>query len=240
MGWFKRRRVRKFAEKTVEHQNEIFVFGSNIFTEAFIDNLIEIGAEGKVALISDKRLAWIEDVKSKINVLYEDKIEEYGKRNLYETIGFSQAKKVIILHEDPIIIQNIMSFISSDELKAILLAQFAPPFVHYLAGQKQGQILIVDNLFQIVRKLYEEMNLPLVKPPVIAIPVPKNLKSGTLMDLQIPKVKIINILREESNQRIFPLDEPIQENDKLLLYLEDSDTSLKSIVDFLGQNSASN
>ena len=233
MGWFKRRQIRKFAEKTVEHQNDIFVFGSNIFTEAFIDNLIEIGAEGKVALISDKKLAWIEEVKSKINVLYEEKSEEYGKRNLYETIGFSQAKKVIILHEDPIIIQNIMSFISSDELKAILLAQFAPPFVHYLSGQKQGQILIVDNLFQIVRKLYEEMNLPLVKPPVIAIPVPERFKQNNLLDLRIPKVKLLNILREDSDQRIFPLDEPIQDNDKLLLYLEDSENSLKSIVDFL-------
>ncbi len=239
MGWFKRRQVRKFAEKTVEHQNEIFVFGSNIFTEAFIDNLIEIGAEGKVALISDKKLAWIDEVKSQINVLYEEQLEEYGKRNLYETIGFSQAKKVIILHEDPIIIQNIMSFISNDELKAILLAQFAPPFVHYLAGQKQGQILIVDNLFQIVRKLYEEMNLPLVKPPVIAIPVPDRFKQNNLLDLRIPNVKILNILREDSDQRIFPLDEPIQDNDKLLLYLRDSENSLKSIVDFL-TNSTSN
>ncbi len=239
MGWFKRRQIRKFAEKTVEHQNEIFIFGSNMFTEAFIDNLIEIGAEGKAALISDKKLAWIEEVKSKMNVLYEEKTEEYGKRNLYENIGFSQAKKVIILHEDPIIIQNIMSFISSDELKAILLAQFAPPFVHYLAGQKQGQILIVDNLFQIVRKLYEEMNLPLAKPPVIAIPVPERFKQNNLLDLRIPKVKVLNILREDSNQRIFPLDEPIQENDKLILYLEDSENSLKSIVDFL-TNSTSN
>ena len=35
MGFFKRRRVRKFAEKAVEQQNTIFVFGSNIFAEAF-------------------------------------------------------------------------------------------------------------------------------------------------------------------------------------------------------------
>ena len=234
MGWFQRRRVRKFAEKAVEQQNEIFVFGSNIFTEAFIENLIEIGAQSKVALISDKKLAWIDEVKDEINVLYEEKIEEYGKRNLYETIGFTYAKKVIILHEDPIIIQNIMSFISDDELKAILLAQFAPPFVHYLAGQKQGQIIIVDNLFQIVRKLYEQMDLPLEKPPVIAIPVPKDLGSKPLSELKIPTVKIINILREDSKQRIFPLDEPIQENDKLVLYLEDAENSLKNIVDFLG------
>ncbi|MFX0085231.1 MAG: hypothetical protein ACFFAU_06125 [Candidatus Hodarchaeota archaeon] len=239
MGWFKRRQIRKFAEKAVEQQNEMFVFGSNIFTEAFIDNLIEIGAQSKVALISDKKLAWIDEIKDEINVLYEERLEEYGKRNLYETIGFTNAKKVIILHEDPIIIQNIMSFITSVDLKAILLAQFAPPFVHYLAGQKKGQIIIVDNLFQIVRKLYEQMNLPLVKPPVIAIPVPSNMRSKSLAELTIPTVKVLKILREDSDKRIFPLDEPIKENDKILLYLEDDENSLKNIVDFLGKNSVS-
>jgi len=36
MGFFKRRRIRKFAETAVELKNSIFVFGSNVFTEAFI------------------------------------------------------------------------------------------------------------------------------------------------------------------------------------------------------------
>ncbi|MFX1285825.1 MAG: hypothetical protein ACFFB5_19445 [Promethearchaeota archaeon] len=236
MGFFKRRRIRKFAEKAVEQQNTIFVFGSNIFAEAFIDQLIRIGAQSKVALISDKKLNWIEEVKEEINVLYEEQKEEYAKRNLYETIGFQNAEKVIILHEDPLIIQNIMSFISDNEdLKAILLAQFAPPFVQYLSGQKQGQIIIVDNINQIVNELYKQMNLPLVKPPVISIPVPKNKLFKPVDDLKIPNVHVLNILREDSKDRIFPLDHPTQENDRLLLYLEDPEKSLKSLVDFLTQ-----
>ncbi|MFX0016323.1 MAG: hypothetical protein ACFFB2_01525 [Promethearchaeota archaeon] len=233
MGFFRRRRVRKFAEKAVEKQNTIFVFGSNIFAEAFIDQLIRIGGQSKVALISDKKLAWIEEVKDEVNVLYEEQNEEYAKRNLYETIGFQYAEKVIILHEDPVIIQNIMAFISNDELKVILLKQFAPPFVQYLSGQKQGQIIIVDNLNQIVNELYNQMGLPLVKPPVISISVPKSRITLPVDDLRIPKVRILNILREDSKEKIFPLDHPTQENDRLLLYLEDSERSLKNIVDFL-------
>ncbi len=234
MGFFKRRRIRKFAEKAVEQQNSIFVFGSNIFAEAFIDQLIQIGAQSKLALISDKKLNWIEEVKEEINVLYEEQREEYAKRNLYETIGFQNAEKVIILHEDPLIIQNIMSFVSDNEgLKVILLAQFAPPFVQYLSGQKQGQIIIVDNIKQIVNGLYQHMKLPLAKPQVISIPVPKSKLFKPVDDLQIPDVRVLNILREDSKNKIFPLDQPTQENDRLLLYLEDPEKSLKNIVDFL-------
>ncbi len=236
MGFFRRRRVRKFAEKAVEQRNTIFVFGSNIFAEAFIDQLIRIGGQSKVALISDKKLSWIEEVKEEVNVLYEGQKEEYAKRNLYETIGFQSAEKVIILHEDPLTIQNIMSFISDDEeLKVILLAQFAPPFVQYLAGQKQGQIIIVDNLNQIVNELFQQMNLPLVKPPVISIPVPKSRIPKPVDDFNIPDVHVLNILREESKERIFPLDQPTEENDRILLYLKDPEKSLKNVVDFLSQ-----
>ncbi|MFX1505477.1 MAG: hypothetical protein ACFFDC_05110 [Promethearchaeota archaeon] len=235
MGFFRRRRVRKFAEKALEQQNSIFVFGSNIFAEAFIDRLIQIGAHSKVALISDKKLAWIEEVKEEVNVLYESQQEEYAKRNLYETIGFQYAEKVIILHEDPIIIQNIMAFISNDELKVILLKQFAPPFVQYLSGQKQGQIIIVDNLNQIVNELYKQMNLQLVKPPVISIPVPESRINKPIDDLEIPGVRVLNILREDSKERIISLDQPTLKNDRILLYLEDSENSLKSLVDYLTQ-----
>ncbi len=234
MSFFRRRRVRKFAEKTLESKNSIFVFGSNVFTEAFIEKLIDIGAQAKVALISDKKLAWVEERKELINVLIEERKEEYSKRNLYETIGFHNAEKIIIIHEDPVIIQDIMSFISGEEdLKVIILAQFAPPFVRYLSGQKKGKIIIVDNLFEIVRELYRQMNLPLSKPQVISIPIPSSWKSKNLTDLAIPYVKILNILRDDPKKKIFLLDEPLKDNDRLLIYLEDPNESLKSLVDFL-------
>lgn len=234
MSFFlKKRQVRKFAEKAVERQNSIFVFGSNIFAEAFLEKLIEIGAQSKVALIADKKFAWLDEVREQgVLVLIEERKEEYGKRNLFENIGFQNAEKVIILHEDPLVIQNIMSFIANDELQVILLAQFAPPFVHYLAGQKPDQILIVDNLFQIVRELYQQMKLQLSKPPVISIPIPKGRIGTTLDDLEIPTVHVLNILREDDKRKILPLTEPTQETDRLLLYLEKPD-SMKNLVDFL-------
>ncbi len=233
MGIFKKRRVRKFAEKAVEQQSEFYVFGSNDFAEAFVDQLISIGAENKVSLISNKKLAWIEEAKEHINVLYEEVLEEYAKRNLYETLGFHNAKKVIILHEDPVIIQNIMSYVTGSDLQVILLTQFAPPFVQYLAGQRPGQILIVNNLSQIVHELYDKMKLPLSKPPLISIPVPKKLLTHDLTTIKIPKVRVLRILREEYKKKLLPLDFPVQENDRLLLYLEDSQESLKNLVEFL-------
>ena len=235
MGFFKKRRVRKFAEKAVERQSEFYVFGSNDFAEAFVDQLISIGAENKVSLISDKKLAWIEEAREhNINVLYEEVVEEYAKRNLYETLGFRNAKKVIILHEDPVIIQNIMSYVTGSDLQVILLTQFAPPFVQYLAGQRPGQILIVNNLSQIVHELYAKMNLSLSKPPIISIPINEKLKNQDLSTIIIPKVKVLRIYRGEYKKKLLPLDFPIQENDRLLIYLEDSQESLKNLVEYLG------
>ena len=79
------------------------------------------------------------------------------------------------------------------------------------------------------------MNLPLDKPPVISIPVPINRIAKPVDDIKIPDVRVLNILREDTKERIFPLNEPTQENDRLLLYLEDPEKSLKSLVDFLSQ-----
>ncbi|MHA1512874.1 MAG: hypothetical protein ACTSRJ_02280 [Candidatus Hodarchaeales archaeon] len=120
-------------------------------------------------------------------------------------------------------------------MKVIILTQFAPPFVKYLAGQKPGQIFIVNNLFQIVRELYEKMDLALSKPPVISIPVPPKLFSSSLMEINIPKVRFLRILREDYKKKLLPLNVPIQENDRILLYLEDYQESLKNLVDFLGK-----
>lgn len=233
MSFFKRRKVRKFAEKAVEHKSSIFVFGSNIFCEAFIDRLIEIGAESTVSLISDKTLGWIDEIKNRVNVLIEERAEEYSKRNLYENIGFQNAEKVIILHEDPVIIQDIFSYLPEDKnLKVILLAQFAPPFVQYLSGQKKGQIIVVDNLYEIVRELYNQMDLSLSKPPVIDIPVPEKYINKTIEDLKISNVKILRLYRESYKKVLLPLDEITEDGDRILLYLKSGDESLRSLVDF--------
>ena len=236
MGFFKKRRVRKFAEKAVEQQSDFYVFGSNDFTEAFIEQLIQLGAENKVSLISDIKLNWIDEVKTHINVLYEETKEEYAKRNLYESLGFQNAKKVIILHEDPVIIQNIMSYVTGTDFQVIILSQFAPPFVKYLSGQKPGQIIIVNNIFQIINELYSKMDLPLSRPPVIAIPVPPKLINTSLSLVNIPKVRILRILREDYKKKLLPIDLLPQEKDRLLLYLEDSQESLKNLVDFITKN----
>jgi len=77
------------------------------------------------------------------------------------------------------------------------------------------------------------MDLSLSKPPVISIPVPPELSSKSLLEISIPKVRFLRILRENYKKKLLPLDVPIQENDRILLYLEDYQESLKNLVDFL-------
>ena len=52
------------------------------------------------------------------------------------------------------------------------------------------------------------------------------------MDVNIPKVRLLRILREDYKKKLLPLDVTIKEKDRILLYLEDYQESLKNLVDF--------
>ncbi|MHA2296340.1 MAG: hypothetical protein ACXAEU_25345 [Candidatus Hodarchaeales archaeon] len=230
MGFFKRRKVKKFAEKVAEKESSIFVFGSDIFAEILVEKLVELGAKDKVALISNNNMLWIEELEEEITILVEERLEEYNKPNLYKTVGFEKAEKIIILHSDPKLIQNILSNVKTgEETKVILLSQHSPPFVHYLSRSRPGQILIVDDLENIVSQLYELLELELVKPPVIDVPAPKGM-IGLLADVfNIPGIDMIKIIR---NEEYLPLENTIQQGDRFLIYLTDGENSIKNFITF--------
>lgn len=230
MSFFKKRRVKKFAQQVAEKECTIFVFGSDIYAEILVERLVEMGVKDKVALISDMNMLWIEELEDEITVLVEERIEEYGKPLIYNTIGFDLAEKIIILHSDQKMIQNILSFVKSgEETKIILLSQHAPPFVHYLSRAKQGQIIISDDIENIVTQLYALLDLNLTKPPVIDVPVPKGMVNMPADVFKISEVEFLKILRDD---KPYPLENKVIEDDRLLIYLHNGETSIKNYITF--------
>jgi len=138
MSFFKDRKVKKFAEKVAERENTIFVFGSDIVTENFVKDLVNLGMGVRVALIAENDSLWIDEVEEEVTSLIEGRKEEYNKPQLYNTIGFKTAEKIIILHKDPGLVQSIVGQIKhvSEGLKIILIAQNAPPFIKYLSDSR--------------------------------------------------------------------------------------------------------
>ncbi|MHA1170249.1 MAG: hypothetical protein ACTSRU_20675, partial [Candidatus Hodarchaeales archaeon] len=230
MSFFKKRRVKKFAQQVAEKECTIFVFGSDIYAEILVERLVEMGVKDKVALISDKNMLWIEELEDEITVLVEEREEEYGKPLIYSTVGFNLAEKIIILHSDQKMIQNILSFVKSGEdTKIILLSQHAPPFVHYLSRAKKGQIIISDDIENIVTQLYELLDLNLTKPPVIDVPAPKGMIGMPADVFKISGVELLKILRDG---KIYPLENRVIKGDRLLIYLYNGEGSVKNYITF--------
>ena len=233
VGFFKDRRVRKFAEKVAEHENTIFVFGSDTVTENFIRDLIELGLGNKVALIAEKDMLWIDEVGEEVTKLVEERKEEYNKKQIYETIGFQSAEKIIILHKDPTLVQSIIGQIKDISAgpkgpKIILIAQKAPPFDRYLSESQRERFIIVDNIYQVTTKLYNEMKLDLVKPPIITVPVSRKMFGKTAQELDIPNSVILRVVRKDEDTGkdvLLSVTAVLKPLDRLMLYLLDGEQS---------------
>ena len=227
------RKVKQFAKIVSEKQNSIFVFGSNMLTGEFIYDLIEIGLGSKVALISDEEREWIDDVKEKITVLIEKKHEKYQERQLYDTIGFSTAEKIIILHDNELVqyIINNVEDISHSNVKIILVSQLAPPFVKYLSQAQKAKFVITDNVHSITADLYNMLGLPLTQPPVITVPVSQRHVGKKFDELKISKSKILRIQRTIDGKTVLlPPENTFKANDLVMVYLFEGEDSLKEII----------
>ncbi|MFW9930772.1 MAG: hypothetical protein ACFFD1_15395, partial [Candidatus Thorarchaeota archaeon] len=221
---FKDRKVKKFAEKVAEKENSIFVFGSDTITENFVRDLVHFGLGDKVALIADEERLWIEELENQLSILIEKRREEYDKAQLYNTIGFHTAEKIIILHKEATIVQSIVGQIKtvSKNLKIILIAQYAPPFIKYLSEAQRERFIIVDNIYQVTSKLYDEMKLNLVKPPIIIVPSNNRLIGSVADELSVPNSVTLRIVRKDEESGKDVLLSPknkIKTYDRLMLYL---------------------
>ncbi|MHA2339571.1 MAG: hypothetical protein ACXACX_19875 [Candidatus Hodarchaeales archaeon] len=231
MGFFKDRKVKKFAEKVAERENAIFVFGSDIVTENFVKDLVNLGMGSRVALIAENDSLWIEDVEEELSVLIEKRKEEYNQPHLYNTIGFTTAEKIIILHKDPGLVQSIVGQIKhvSEGLKIILIAQNAPPFIKYLSEAQRDRFIIVDNIYQVTTKLYNEMRLNLVKPPIVTVPVSHRMLNSVADDLKIPNAILLRVVRkneETGKEELISNNNKLKRLDRLMVYLLQGETSI--------------
>ncbi|OLS22714.1 MAG: hypothetical protein HeimC3_29880 [Candidatus Heimdallarchaeota archaeon LC_3] len=231
MGFFKDRKVKKFAEKVAERENTIFIFGSDIVTENFVKDLVNLGVGGRVALIAEEDSLWIDEVEEQITILVEKRKEEYDKPQLFNTISFSTAEKIIILHKDPGLVQSIVGQIKhvSHGLKIILIAQNAPPFIKYLSEAQRERFIIVDNIYQVTTKLYKEMKLNLVKPPIITVPVCERMFGMVAKDLEAPNSVLLRVVRKHEDTGKDELMSPkirLKPSDRLMLYLLNDEATI--------------
>ena len=234
------RKIKKFAKTVEERDNTIFVFGSDFQTHQFIEDVIRLGLGGKVALIAEDDKNWIDEIQDddSISVLVEKNLEKYADKKLYNLIGFSTAEKIIILHSDGQLIQNIISHIENlggRDVKIILIAQYAPAFVKYLSQAQRDRFIITDNVTATTAELYKTLGLDLVQPPIITVPIPKKLSSTPANQIHFKQSRILRIVRTkqvDGQNELLPIENSLIEGDLIMLYLFNGEDSIREVIDY--------
>jgi len=236
------RKVKKFAKAVEERNNTIFVFGSDSQTQFFIEDLVRLGFGNKVALIADDDKSWIDDVQDQniVSVLVENNRQKYEDIKLYNLIGFNTAEKIIILHSDGKLIQQIISHIEDlgeRDVKLILIAQHSPAFVRYLSQAQRERFIIADNVYSITAELYKTLGLSLNQPPVITVPIPNTFETKIANELKVTKSMVLRIQRiiNDKEELISPLNK-LRKGDLIMLYLFDGEESIKEIIEYFQEN----
>ena len=86
-------------------------------------------------------------MRALIDIYIVENSKEFEKHNLYETIGFKNASRIMILTEDIQLNQNILTNIRRvrPDVEIILLSQFSPPFV-FSDLVSDENLVIIDDL----------------------------------------------------------------------------------------------
>ena len=217
-------RIQKFADSLHAKTNVIYVFGTSIYAESFIKQMIKLGFSDRVVLVAERSLIWVEDVSNQCDTLIEENIEEFDKANLYDIIGFENADKILVLTEDPTMNQNIITYTRERNKTAeiVVLARFAPSFIRTLQAYVEG-IQIIDDIGAITRDLVESLSLEIGFAPTFWVPTPSTYV-GELGSTMTTDIKGIEVLKVEHNGQMLNPDSIISKGDKLLLYVHDEKT----------------
>lgn len=242
LGFFKSKE-RKFAETVKEKGLTVFVFGQNVYARIFIDKMVELDAQDQVALIVTERPSWLDDYKHLDLVTFEEKrIDKYKDPKLYQKIGFELVDTVVIFHQDPHLIEAIVTGIrrASKTVRIITLERFQTPFIKYLASLPQERMAIANDVEAITRTLFNKFDIPISQPYVVQVPVPEPLIDQDVrsLDYDPNHLDFLKVVRKnDDNYFGYDLLDPVeavtfQEGDELVILVL-SDEGMSHLISLL-------
>ncbi len=232
-GFFKST-TEKFAEKVESKEKVIYIFGASIFSEDIVQEMVSMALTEKIALISEKDLLWVKETSKKgIDVLIEEKKEEFERSELYKTIGFKNAEKILILSEDKVLNQNIFLHVrkQNPNVGIVMLERLSPPFIEAIGGPV-ANLQILKDVDAVTRDLILSLSLEVSYAPVLWMQAPPSFvgEKGTIIKDVVSGIEVLKIKR--GNDLIDPSTK-ILRKDQLLLYIHD-EKDLPKIISLLG------
>ncbi|WP_455141632.1 hypothetical protein [Candidatus Hodarchaeum mangrovi] len=211
--------IMRFKDKVNTKKDVTYVFGSSRSAEQFLFEMVnQYGYEDKVALIADADLLWIRKLRSQMDIYIEQNLKEFEKPNLYETIGFANARRVMILSDSIELNQNILTHVRNvrPDIEIILLSQYAPIFV-FSDLVKDNNLIVIEDLDMTIQGLVYSLSLDIGFPPTVEIDVPRTHLGATGIQMTSDLVKQKVLLIKRKNQ-ILPPDEILKPGDRIIIY----------------------
>jgi hypothetical protein len=224
--------IDKFKDKVTPREDVTYVFGSTIYAEKFLTLLTHTFASAdEAALISDANYLWVERIAGLLDTYISEitdvkTTEEFAKPNLYELIGFKNAKRIFILTDSVERNQNILTNIRSlrPDVPIYILSQYTP---EYLKGDliKDENLFIIDDT-EITRDgLVKSLSLDIKFPLCSEINVPRNYvgKSPLYLSNENFGLEVLAVKRphldDDGWDLLLPDQTILQRTDRLLLHI---------------------
>lgn len=211
--------ILKYRDKVNTKKDVTYVFGTSRPAEQFLSEMIfQYGYEEKVSLIADADLLWIRKLRALIDTYVVENHLEFGKPNLYDIIGFKNAKRIMILTESIELNQNILTNVRQvrPDVDIVLLSQYAPAFVFSDLVQ-DDHLIIIEDLDATIQGLVLSLSMDFDFPPTVEIDVPRTYvgSTGVAMTSDLIKQKVLLIRRGEE---FLPTEETLQLGDRVIIY----------------------
>ena len=229
--------IDKFKDKVNSRSEITYVFGSTIYAEKLIEKLVfQFAYEEQAALIADKKYLWVERLAGSLDTYTVHDTEEFEKRNLYEIIGFKNAKRALILTDNIERNQNILTNLRAirPDLPIYILSQYTPQYLKSGELVQDDYLHIIDDLENTREALVKSLSLNINFPDCIEINVPRNYvglpvtrfsQDKKTFDLEILAIRRPNI--DDDGWQLIPSEDGIlQRTDRIIIHAKGSPISI--------------
>lgn len=220
--------IDKYRDKLKSRDSVTYVFGSSVYAEKFLYQLVfTFASEDEATLISDAQYLWVERIAGLLDTYIVQDDEEFKKANLYTILGFKNAKRIYILTDDIARNQNILTNIRAlrPDVPIYILSQFTPDYLRDQTLVKDENLHIIDDVETTREGLVKSLSLDIKFPLCSEINVPKRYvgKNALYLNNEIQGLEILAVRRAHLDDNGWDLLQPeeatLLRTDRLLLHI---------------------
>lgn len=224
--------IDKYRDKIKGRSDVTYVFGSSVYAEKFLTQLVFTFAyEDEATLISDAEYLWVERIAGLLDTYVVKNEEEFEKSNLYTILEFKNAKRIYILTDNVMRNQNILTNIRAihPEVPIYILSQFTPDYLKDQSLVKDEYLHIIDDLETTREGLVKSLSLDIKFPLCTEVNVPKRYvgKSALLLNNDLSGngngIEILSVRRAHLDDNgwdlISPEEAKLMRTDRLILHV---------------------